>query len=80
VAEVRRRPLYVLLDVTDPEPPAHESPLRTEPNILLTPHIAGAMNQARSDMGRIAIDETLRFLRGESLDHEVTRAMLPTQA
>ncbi|MEA2711518.1 MAG: hypothetical protein QOF78_4119 [Phycisphaerales bacterium] len=80
VAEVRRRPLYVYLDVTDPEPPAADSPLLNEPNILLTPHIAGAMSQARKDMGRLAIDETLRFLRGEALEHEVTRAMLPTQA
>ena len=31
-------------------------------------------------MGRLAIDETLRFLRGEAIQHEVTRAMLPTQA
>ena len=80
VAEVRRRPLYVWLDVTDPEPPAVDSPLRHEPNILLTPHLAGAMSQARRDMGRIAIEETLRFLRGEPLKHEVTREMLPTQA
>jgi len=28
------------LDVTDPEPPAPDSPLRNEPNILLTPHVA----------------------------------------
>jgi phosphoglycerate dehydrogenase-like enzyme len=80
VAEVRRRPLYVYLDVTDPEPPRSDSPLLNEPNILLTPHIAGAMSQARKDMGRMAIDETLRFLRGEALEHEVTRGMLPTQA
>jgi phosphoglycerate dehydrogenase-like enzyme len=80
VAEVQRRPLYVLLDVTDPEPPAADSPLRQQPNIILTPHIAGAMNQARRDMGRLAISETLRFLRGEPLQHEVTREMLPTQA
>jgi phosphoglycerate dehydrogenase-like enzyme len=80
VAEVRRRPLYVYLDVTDPEPPAPDSPLRNEPNILLTPHIAGAMHQGRRDMGRLAIGEALRFLRGEPLDHEVTRTMLGTQA
>jgi phosphoglycerate dehydrogenase-like enzyme len=80
VAEVRRRPLYVALDVTDPEPPRAESPLRTEPNIILTPHIAGAMNQARREMGALAIDETIRFLRGERLQYEVTRQMLPTQA
>ena len=80
VEEVRRRPLYVYLDVTDPEPPAVDSPLRNERNILLTPHVAGAMNQGRRDMGRLAIEEAMRFLRGEPLDHEVTRTMLRTQA
>jgi len=80
VAEVRRRPLYVYLDVTDPEPAAVDSPVLREPNILITPHIAGGMNQGRKDMGRMAIDETLRFLRGGSLEQEVTRDMLPTQA
>ncbi len=80
IAEVRRRPLYVLLDVTDPEPPPAHSPLRHEENILITPHIAGAMNQARRDMGRLAEQETLRFLRGEPLEHEVTEQMLATQA
>jgi phosphoglycerate dehydrogenase-like enzyme len=80
VAEVRRRPLYVMLDVTDPEPPAADAPIRREANILLTPHIAGSMKQARLDMGRLAIDEVLRFLKGEPLQHEVTREMLPTQA
>lgn len=80
VAEVRRRSLFVCLDVTDPEPPAADSPLRNEPRILLTPHIAGSMKQARTDMGRLAIDETLLFLRSESLHHEVTRSMLALQA
>ena len=77
---MRRRPLYVLLDVTDPEPPLPDSPLRGEKNILLTPHIAGSINQARRDMGRLAVEETIRFLRGQPLEHEVTREMLPTQA
>ena len=80
VAEVRRRPLYVYLDVTDPEPTPPDSPLRGQPNILITPHIAGGMNQGRRDMGRMAIDEAIHFLRGEPLEQEVTRDMLPTQA
>ncbi len=78
--EVRRRPLYISLDVTDPEPPPADSPLLKEANILITPHIAGAMNQACKDMGSFAIDETLRFLNGEALQAEVTHAMMPTQA
>jgi phosphoglycerate dehydrogenase-like enzyme len=80
VAEVKRRPLYVALDVTDPEPPKPDSPLRTAPNVLLTPHIAGAITQARLDMGALAIEETLRYLQTGNVTNEVTRAMLPTQA
>lgn len=80
LAEMRRRPLYAYLDVTDPEPPPADSPLFHEPNILVTPHISGGMNQAQKDMGRLAIGQALRFLRGQPLEHEVTREMLPTQA
>lgn len=80
VAEVRRRPIYVSLDVTDPEPPAPDSPLRGEANIILTPHIAGAIATARADLGKLAIDEVLRFLAGRPLEHEVTRTMIATQA
>jgi len=80
LAEVRKRPLYVLLDVTDPEPAPADSPLRKEANIVLTGHIAGAMGESRKEMGKLAIDETLRFLNGQPLQHEVTRDMLATQA
>jgi phosphoglycerate dehydrogenase-like enzyme len=80
VAEVRRRPLYALLDVTDPEPPKADSPIRRERNILLTPHLAGATNQACRTMGRLAIDEIIRHVRGEKPLHLVTREMLAVQA
>ena len=80
VMELKRRPLYACLDVTDPEPMKPDSPLRTAPNVILTPHIAGAIQQACRDMGCLAIDETLRFAAGQKLQHEVTREMLPTQA
>ncbi len=80
VNELNRRPLYACLDVTDSEPPKPDSPLRTAPNLILTPHIAGAMQQACKDMGQLAIEETLRFVAGEKLQHEVTHAMLPSQA
>jgi phosphoglycerate dehydrogenase-like enzyme len=46
----------------------------------MTPHVAGAMSQGRRDMGRLAIDQTLRFLTKKPLEQEVTRDMLPTQA
>ena len=80
IAEVRRRPLYAWLDVTDPEPPPPDSPLRREPHILLTPHVAGAMQQACRDMGAAAIDEAIRFLAGRPPLAAVTREMLASQA
>ncbi len=80
VSEMKRRPLYACLDVTDPEPPRPDSPLRTVPTVILTPHIAGAIQQACKDMGQLAIEEAMRFFNGEKLHHEVTREMLPTQA
>ena len=80
IAEARRRPLYAILDVTDPEPLPADSPLRKERNILVTPHIAGAMNQSCKSMGRLAIQEIRRFIAGEKLQHAVTRQMLATQA
>jgi phosphoglycerate dehydrogenase-like enzyme len=80
LAEVRRRPLYCLLDVTDPEPPALDAPIRREKHILITPHIAGAMSQARKRMGAAAIDEVIRFLTNKPLQHEVHPDALAIQA
>ncbi len=66
--------------MTDPEPPAADSALRGCLNVVLTPHIAGAMQQARREMGKLAVDETIRFFSGQPLEHEITRAMFATQA
>lgn len=45
VVVLRERPdLTALLDVTDPEPPLPDSPLYTLPNVHLTSHIAGSIN------------------------------------
>jgi hypothetical protein len=38
------------------------------------------MQQACKDMGQLAVDEIIRFFKGEPLQHEITRQMLPTQA
>ena len=48
-----------------------ESPLYELPNVLLTPHIAGALAGERTRMVDLALDEVERFVRGEPLEHEV---------
>jgi len=40
--EAKSSRLQVVLDVTDPEPPPPDSPLRQLPNVVVTPHISGA--------------------------------------
>ena len=67
---LRRRPeLTAVLDVTREEPPAADSPLYELPNIVLTPHIAGAYGPECQRLGACAVDELLRFAQGEPLTH-----------
>lgn len=78
---LQRRPdLTAVLDVTYPEPPKPGSPLYTLPNVVLTPHIAGSLNQECRRMGRYAVEECRRYLRGEKLQWQVTEAMAATLA
>jgi len=75
IAVLQQRPdLFALLDVTHPEPPAAGSPLYSLHNVLLTPHIAGAQGRECRRLGRSMVDELRRFLRGEPLQHVLTRA------
>lgn len=74
IAMLQARPdLFAVLDVTHPEPPAPDSPLYTLPNVLLTPHIAGAMNAECRRMGRYMVDELRRYLAGQPLQWQITR-------
>jgi len=60
------------LDVTDPEPlpPCH--PLWAAPNLLISPHVAGAAGKAGFDrLADVAAENVQRFLAGEPLAHVV---------
>ena len=72
---LRQRPeLTAVLDVTREEPPPPDSPLYELPNIILTPHIAGAYGPECQRLGACAIDEMLRYARSEPLLHAIERA------
>jgi phosphoglycerate dehydrogenase-like enzyme len=72
--------LSAVLDVTEPETPPASSPLYTLENVLLTPHIAGAIGSERQRLGALVADEVARYLRGEPLRHAVTPESLIHQA
>ncbi len=76
----RRPDISAVLDVTYPEPPAADSPLRSLPNVVLTPHIAGSLQGECARMGSWMAAELERFVAGEPLSHGVTRDMLARMA
>src|SRR5262249_62054928 len=55
------------LDVTDPEPPAPDSPLWGVPNLIVAPHIASATTGTRDAMADICARNLLAGVRGEAL-------------
>jgi len=76
---LKARPdLTALLDVTFPEPPEAGSELYTLPNVRLTTHIAGSLNDEVHRMADYVIGDYLHFAAGVPLEHEVTEEMLMT--
>jgi D-3-phosphoglycerate dehydrogenase len=52
------------LDVTDPEPPPSDHPIRKHPRALLTPHMSFFSIEAQADLQQRAAEEVERALRG----------------
>lgn len=72
--ECARGRLFAVLDVTDPEPLPAGSRLRTLPQVMLTPHLAGSLG---TEIGRLtdhALDELERWSSGRPPHGEVTAA------
>jgi phosphoglycerate dehydrogenase-like enzyme len=64
-----RPDLTFLLDVTEPEPPVSGSPLYNLPNVQLSTHIAGALNDDLPRLGDCLIEEFERFCAGQPLHY-----------
>jgi phosphoglycerate dehydrogenase-like enzyme len=71
LAEVRTGRIAAALDVTDPEPLPPEHPLWDLPNVLLTPHVAGAVRGLLPRAYRLAGDQLRRYVAGEPLINSV---------
>ncbi len=76
VAELRSGRIGAVLDVTEPEPLPAESPLYTLPNVVLTPHIAGALGTEVRRLGDSAIAELARYAAGRPFAHPLVAADL----
>ncbi|WP_237478642.1 D-2-hydroxyacid dehydrogenase [Lichenibacterium dinghuense] len=59
------------IDVTSPEPPTRDSPLMriaALPNVIVTPHVAWASDEAMQGLADRLIDNIETFVAGEELD------------
>ena len=75
IRELTKGRFFAFLDVTDPEPPNADSPLRKLQNVVVTPHIAGCIENCNR-MGELAVEELRRFFAGEPAIYEITPDVL----
>jgi phosphoglycerate dehydrogenase-like enzyme len=80
IAELRKQRIHAILDVTEPEPPSKDHPFRTLPNVMLTPHIAGAISNGCYRQGRLCVNQVLAYAAGRKVPGEVTAAALAIMA
>lgn len=64
-AALQTKRFYAALDVSDPEPLPLDHPLRSLPNVLFTPHIAGPTEDDLPTLTRTAITDMRHVLNGE---------------
>jgi D-3-phosphoglycerate dehydrogenase len=65
------------LDVYEIEPPPADWPLHDAPNVITTPHLAGATQQTAHRAAAISAGEAARFLRREPLRFVANPEVLP---
>ncbi|MNH96950.1 Glycerate dehydrogenase [compost metagenome] len=76
IRHLRTNRISACLDVTDPEPPTLDHPFRHLPNVILTGHIAGAVNNGLLAIGEFIVDEWDRLHQGLPLIAAIDRTKL----
>jgi len=68
---------HTIIDVTDPiEPLPDDHPLRSLPNAIYTPHVAGSQGTELGRMADWVCDEVERFVAGRPQRNRITRDMI----
>ncbi len=80
IEELRRGRISAAIDVFDEEPFAADSPFRSLPAVLVTPHRAAGTSQGRRRQGRIVADEIEAFAAERPLAHAISRDQLSSMA
>lgn len=62
------------LDVFDPEPPPSDHPLWDMPNVVITPHVAGAGPHSTERLHAILLENVRRFVAGAPLMNVIDKA------
>lgn len=65
IKRLQRGEIVAGLDVFDPEPIPADSPIKTLPNVFLSPHIAGVTAASRLRFFALMVDELDRFFLGD---------------
>lgn len=80
IDELRTGRLSAAVDVFDEEPFAADSPFRSIPGVLITPHRAAGTAEGRRRQGGIVVDEVAAFCEGRPLVHSIDRDQLSSMA
>ena len=71
IAELASGRIRAALDVFDTEPLPLDSPFRNFPNLLLTPHVAGATVQSYRSLMRCVVEDIINAIEGKPTRYEI---------
>lgn len=71
IARLQRGDIVAGLDVFDPEPIPADSPIKTLPNVFLSPHLAGVTAASRPRFFSLMVDELDRYFHGHETLYDV---------